>query len=95
MPVDWPARNIARYPKKLKIPSRFFEKRFVRSPTRINPFRSVVSRATWYAEPSKMAKPANDGMYWKADWNRAMKGGRNPSVKKKFQCTPYSVTCSA
>lgn len=29
------------------------------------------------------------------DRKRATNGGSNARVKKKFQCMPYSVTCSA
>jgi hypothetical protein len=27
-------------------------------------------------------------------WRRIWRGGSKASVMKKFQCTPYSVTCS-
>ena len=61
----------------------------------MNAFREVNSSAAWYATPRRMASPAYEGTYSNADWKSARNGGKNPRVKKKFQWTPYSVTCSA
>lgn len=78
-----------------KMPSRFFESRSVRGAIKMKAPSDVLSRASSYSPARTQESTAYEGTRSKALCRRAAKGGRKPRVKKKFQCTPYSETCSA
>lgn len=77
------------------MPSLFCEKRVVRGPVKMNFFRPVRSSASSYVTERMTASTEYEGRNLNAASKSATNGGTKDSVKKKFQCTPYSVTCSA
>src|SRR5271154_1735972 len=91
---------LRRVPRKENIPSLFWLNKSVRSLFTTNSMMVLYPRiptlyiAHWYP-PMMMAANTEYGSLLHFNIrNRVTNGGNSPKVIKKFQCTPYSVTCS-